>query len=217
MFWRTPILAILPRGHMAEQFPDIQETDDFLCRCHPLSDLKKRVERLMDVVTLHERERLLQDVANRDYLTGLLNRRGLQIAMESLRREDLPLAVCMFDLDNLKKINDYDGHAEGDRYIQMFANHLKGKTRTRDVLCRYGGDEFLVILKNVNSEETAMKKGMEICSAFSSACSGGIAMCVANERDCEAMISCADRALLWAKQENKGGCCLWSQIGEYMK
>ena len=213
-FWRIPILAIIPRGDMVDELPDIQDADDFLCRCHPLRDLRKRVEQLVGIVASRERELMLQNAARRDYLTGLLNRRGLQIALDSLRKSDMPLAVCLFDLDNLKKINDTKGHDTGDQYIKSFANLLKCKTRAQDILCRYGGDEFLVILKGINDEKDAMNKGKEICEAFHSACSGGIVVFDFDEDHYTNIIRCADHALLKAKQENKGGCCLWSESHE---
>ena len=64
----------------------------------------------MGIAAAHERELTLKDEARRDYMTGLLNRRGLQAAMDSLRKEDLPVAVCLFDLDDLKQVNDTFGH-----------------------------------------------------------------------------------------------------------
>ncbi len=71
----------------------------------------------------------MTDEASRDYLTGLLNRRGLRTAMESLRREDLPLAVYLFDLDDLKKTNDACGHEMGDRLV--WAHLLRGNRSVR--------------------------------------------------------------------------------------
>ena len=158
LFWRIPVLATIPGGEMMEELPLALETDDFLCKCHPQCDLQRRVEKLMGIAAAHERELTLKDEASRDYMTGLLNRRGLQAAMDSLRKEDLPVAVCLFDLDDLKKVNDTFGHEEGDRLIQSFADLLRRKTRAKDILCRYGGDEFLVVLKHLNDGLVAEKK-----------------------------------------------------------
>lgn len=71
----------------------------------------------------------MTDEASRDYLTGLLNRRGLRTAMESLRREDLPLAVYLFDLNDLKKTNDACGHEMGDRLV--WTHLLRGNRSVR--------------------------------------------------------------------------------------
>lgn len=209
LFWRIPVLATIPGGEMMEELPLALETDDFLCKCHPQCDLQRRVEKLMGIAAAHERELTLKDEASRDYMTGLLNRRGLQAAMDSLRKEDLPVAVCLFDLDDLKQVNDTFGHEEGDRLIQSFADLLRRKTRAKDILCRYGGDEFLVVLKHLNDGLVAEKKASDICQAFQASCSVGIALCGPNEKNFAGLIQNADQALYRAKRKNKGGCCLW--------
>ena len=132
-------------------------------------------------------------------------------ALDSLRKEDLPLAICLFDLDDFKIVNDTCGHDAGDRLIQSFADLLRRKTRAKDILCRYGGDEFLVLLKHMNDESAAIKKGEAICQAFHSSCSVGIAMCSSEEKNVSRLIQCADQALYRVKRENKGGCCLWNE------
>ena len=92
-------------------------------------------------------------------------------------------------------------------------------TRLGDIHCRYGGDEFVLVLKRMVSPETAMKKCVEICRSFHDfltleslpvACSGGIILCGEDERLSAELIERADRARYRAKRENKGGCCLWS-------
>ena len=220
VYWKLPVLATVPGGEKMEELPLAMETDDFLCKCHPMFDLHRRVQRLVEIATAHERERALKDEANRDPLTGLLNRRGLQEAMNSLRAEELPLAVCLFDLDDPKKANDGRGHETGDKMIRAFADLLRRHTQEQDILCRYGGDEFMVVLKRLNDAEAALKKGTDICREFQSyltaeqlpaSCFGGIALCRANEKPSTALIERADRAMYRAKRENKGGCCLWQE------
>ncbi|MGN0968479.1 MAG: EAL domain-containing protein [Oscillospiraceae bacterium] len=217
-FWRIPVLATIPSAETMEKLPLALETDDFLCKRHPMLDLRRRVERLVNIVVSRERETALQDEAGRDYLTGLLNRRGFQAAMTFLRKEDLPLAVCLFDLDDLKKVNDTHGHDTGDRMICTFADLLRRKTRAEDILCRYGGDEFVVVLKRLDDTETVMKKAADICRAFhdllagehlQASCSVGVALCGVDETPSAELIEHADRALYRAKRENKGGCSLW--------
>ena len=139
--------------------------------------------------------------------------------MDSLRKEDLPLAVCLFDVDDLKKINDTYGHDMGDRIIQAFADLLRHKMRADDILCRYGGDEFLVILKHLRDESIAMKKGADLCKNFQeylvsenfyASCSGGIVLCEADDKPSLKLIERADQALYYAKKEHKGHCCVWN-------
>lgn len=213
MYWQIPVLATLPCAEKANEFPLAYETDDFLCKCHPLRDLNRRVSRLIEISLLRERENSLLDAASQDYLTGLLNRRGLKTAMDALRSEDLPLAICMFDLDNLKIINDTYGHEMGDRLIKSFADLLRHQTRSDDIHCRYGGDEFVVVLKRIAKNADALNKVKKICKIFReqfeelpAACSGGIALCVEGEWPSADLIERADKALYQAKRENKGSC-----------
>ena len=224
--WQIPVLASIPNGEAVESLPLTMEADDFLCRCHPMFDMCRRVDRLIDMVRSRKRERELQDEASRDFLTGLLNRRGLQTEMDSLRKEDLPLAVYLFDLDNLKQTNDTCGHDVGDQMIQSFTALLRRQTRAGDVLCRYGGDEFVVILKHLGQGESALKKGRKICDAFRESidagpmpptCSVGIALCGIGERPTMALIERADQAMYRAKRDNKGSCCLWDETAQTEK
>lgn len=219
-FWKIPVLATIPNGESMEAYPLAAETDDFLCKCHPLFDLRRRIDHLMDAVRTHERESALMDEASRDYLTGLLNRRGLQAAIASLRKEEQPLAVYLFDLDNLKQVNDTCGHEMGDRMIQSFADLLRRSTRSGDILCRYGGDEFVVILKCMDQVDSVLKKGEGICrkfrdcfadEPFDAACSAGVVLCGTQETPSSKMIEHADEALYRAKREKKGNCCLWGE------
>ena len=140
--------------------------------------------------------------------------------MTALRKEDFPLAVYLFDLDNLKTVNDTGGHQTGDRMICSFADLLRRSTRSGDILCRYGGDEFLVVLKRLREEDTAIRKGEDVCAAFhdcfadetcEASCSAGVALCGTNETLSAALIDRADQALYCAKEKHKGGCCLWRE------
>ena len=210
--WEIPVLATIADGSHHADLALAEEADDFLCRLHPVSNLRKRVERMIDHVAFLERESALQAEANKDFLTGLLNRRGLQSAIVSLRQDELPLAVYLFDLDNLKMINDTRGHDMGDRLIRTFAELLRGKTQGQDILCRYGGDEFVAILKYMGDEEAAQKKCEEICQAFSdcfaeedipATCTGGIALCCTDEVPSLELIERADRAMYKAKREKR--------------
>lgn len=218
-FWNVPILATLqtPGGDREEPIPLILETDDFLCKCHPMFDLRRRVAHLIDIAELKKREKGLQDEANRDPLTGLLNRRGLQSAINSLRVSDYPVAVCMFDLDNLKSINDTFGHNAGDQIIQAFSELIRQETRSNDVVCRYGGDEFVLLLRKITDKEVIMKRITHICRKFKDcladepfrvSCSAGIVLCEGEENLSAQFIERADQVMYHTKRENKGGC-LW--------
>jgi len=107
----------------------------------------------------------LRDLSVRDPLTGLFNRRYLS---ESLGRElarcerrKLPLSVLAFDLDHFKPFNDNYGHAAGDAILRGFARVLESNSRSEDIACRQGGEEFLVILPEMD-REVALRRAAEL-------------------------------------------------------
>lgn len=113
-----------------------------------------------DVTERRCAEELLAEAAITDKLTGLYNRRGLHALgnklLERLRREREPVHLVFADLDQLKRINDRFGHAEGDKAILATADILRRTFRESDILARYGGDEFLVLLVGATSDEAGL-------------------------------------------------------------
>jgi len=92
----------------------------------------------------------LQEQAIRDSLTGCFNRRYLDETLERelwrARREGYPLALVILDLDHFKQINDTYGHQAGDEALRELARSLQADIRHEDVLCRYGGEEFVILM-----------------------------------------------------------------------
>jgi diguanylate cyclase (GGDEF)-like protein len=111
-------------------------------------------------VTQHKlEESRLQQLSQRDKLTGLLNRAGLERYMEDALR-DTPLqqanlALLYIDLDHFKPVNDLHGHATGDELLKLFALRLSRTVRPTDAVVRLGGDEFLVVLSGVRDHAGA--------------------------------------------------------------
>jgi diguanylate cyclase (GGDEF)-like protein len=112
------------------------------------------------IANLNLRESLrLQAV--RDPLTGLYNRRYMEEFLDrelhSARRKNRPLAVMMLDLDHFKRYNDNFGHSAGDRALAAFGETLLRCVRTEDIACRYGGEEFLLILPECSVKQATVR------------------------------------------------------------
>ena len=107
---------------------------------------------------LKKSENKLHRLSQEDALTGLLNRRGFNSALQRLEalaeRQQHGIGVLMIDIDHFKRINDQHGHASGDIILKAFATLLRSLLRASDLLCRYGGDEFVVALTSDDAETT---------------------------------------------------------------
>ncbi len=106
---------------------------------------------------IHAGKTLFKSLANTDDMTGLLNKRSLKaelhIAVQMAAQKKHPLTVMMLDADNLKKINDAHGHEAGDKLITHIATILKASLRGSDIVCRYGGDEFVAVLPQMSLQK----------------------------------------------------------------
>jgi diguanylate cyclase (GGDEF)-like protein len=108
---------------------------------------------LRELAALKAREAETQKLADRDGLTGLYNRRRmldlLETAISDAVQQDLHVGLLFIDLNGFKAINDKFGHAAGDKILTTVATRISSRVRAGDICCRYGGDEFVVVLPGV--------------------------------------------------------------------
>lgn len=156
----------------------------------------------------------LQDEVIRDPLTGLYNRRYLSETLPRelarARREGGPLALIMIDLDHFKAVNDAHGHAAGDEVLKALATIVGRGAREGDIVCRYGGEEFLVVLSGMSVDlavarvdawrrEFSEKPSQHGGRTLSVTLSAGIAGFPADGSDLKTLLLRADQALYRAK------------------
>lgn len=121
------------------------------------------------------REGTLRRMAGSDSLTGLPNRRELMntLAWQLFDRSEGTTAVLFCDVDNLKEINDTYGHAVGDALLLVVANRMLAQIRPGDMCARFGGDEFVVLLRGITSEQAALSVAERIRAAIATPISAG--------------------------------------------
>jgi diguanylate cyclase (GGDEF)-like protein len=171
-----------------------------------------------DITTIRKNEELLKYQVNHDTLTNLPNRlmllESLEHAVNMSKRHGNKVAVLFIDLDDFKKINDTAGHQEGDRYLIEFSDKIKSGLRDGDILGRLGGDEFLVILEDINDYNDIIKvtnKILNICNnpfyvndkQYFISCSIGVCVSPDDSSISEQLIRKADMAMYQAKKSGK--------------
>ena len=112
---------------------------------------------IQDVTDECEYHEQVEEMAYTDELTGLYNRRYCMKQLERQLSQKNEFSFCMIDLDGLKYANDNYGHASGDRYLKTVADEMLKISRTTDIVCRIGGDEFAILFLNCASD-IALKK-----------------------------------------------------------
>jgi diguanylate cyclase (GGDEF)-like protein len=192
-----------------------------------LSDEAGHKQQLLTTVTEHfamalANLRLRETLKNqsiRDPLTGLFNRRYMETTLErELRRaarNKLPMSLMMLDLDHFKHFNDTFGHDAGDLLLREVASCLRGAVRAEDIVCRYGGEEFTIVLLEADAAQTRLR-AENICAAVKQlrvqyrgqplgpiTTSVGVALFPEHSSVVNDLLGFADKALYQAKSEGR--------------
>ncbi len=178
--------------------------------------------------SLLEANKKLEELSTRDSLTNLFNRRYtnkvLEVEFNRAKRYKNPLSCLLIDIDYFKKINDLYGHSFGDKVLVYFSSFLLEMTRSTDIVTRYGGEEFLVILPDVNiqgakdfaerlrdsiSKRSVEDKDMNINVTMS--ISIGVSSFDDHTCNKDEIINQADKALYEAKRSGRNKVCCYIQ------
>lgn len=173
-----------------------------------------------DISERKRTEEIIQHQAMHDTLTGLANRRllfdQLGVAVASTKKNKEIIALAFIDLDNFKKVNDTEGHNTADILLKEVAVKLAGSVRSEDTVSRFGGDEFIIVLRNLKGPQDAEVVIKNIMGSLQPTyeinnklidikASIGISMCPTDGKDIAHLMKNADDALYKAK--SAGGNC----------
>lgn len=174
-----------------------------------VAQLKRAMQ--VGITLLHQRIGKLKLDAQTDPMTGLHNRRGLALALDVLSASGRPVGVIALDIDHFKRINDSHGHDVGDEVIRHMAQLMKTCSRDADILCRSGGEEFLMLLPDADIESATrvaerLRGSVEqerIPVVEHITISLGIAVWPEHADNLERVLKLADAALYLAKQRGR--------------
>ena len=170
----------------------------------------------------------LHDRAVRDALTGLYNRGYLEESLDReesrARRSNQSLGVMMIDIDHFKRCNDLFGHAAGDAVLRAVAQHMQSLARGEDILCRYGGEEFVLVMAHA-SPSTMLERAEKICLGVQNleiecdarrigpvTISVGIAIFPDHGESGQAVLQAADAALYRAKAAGRNCVVMANEV-----
>lgn len=212
------------RGILAS-FEDVTQLEK---KKNELGELVKHLHRSSAAIQRQNRE--LEELANHDPLTGCKNRRSFFDNFQTLwlaaKRYEMPISAIMVDVDHFKSINDTHGHSVGDDVLRLVATTLQSPLRESDILCRYGGEEFAVVLPNtdiVQASIVAERLRNAIAQAHAPipklkvTASFGVSTLCESTADPQEMLDQADKCLYVAKRQGRNQVVRWDEIKDEMQ
>lgn len=197
---------------------------EFVSNVYQVDDEKVIQCNIRDISERKRAQNALLEQSVRDHLTGLFNRRYMEETLERellrARRKQLTLGIIMLDVDGLKRLNDTWGHAAGDEALRQLGSLLLSQVRGEDIACRYGGDEFTLILPDASLQVT-LRRAKQIGrlahwshiqldgqSLPAVTLSLGVAVCPKHGETSTAILRAADAALYRAKYMGRNRVCM---------
>ncbi|MEA4890501.1 MAG: diguanylate cyclase [Clostridiaceae bacterium] len=212
-------IGILHLNHTAALKEEQQESTYHLYNEHKTQLIMTMTDHIALALSNLKLRETLRQQSIRDILTGLFNRRYMEETLtrelQRAEREKISIGVIMLDIDHFKNFNDLSGHDGGDALLRELGLFLKKSTRGGDIVCRYGGEEFVALLPNATLEETRLRaeelrlgvKGLLVYHLGKPLGKCTISLGVAAFPECgltsEALLKNADNALYRAKDEGR--------------
>jgi two-component system cell cycle response regulator len=219
----VPVIFLTVKSELQDKLAGFSTgADDYLCKPFKVEELVARIQAILNRISCC-RELVLQDE-----LTKVYNRRYLQMCLlkeiSRTERSESCFSVAIVDVDFFKKVNDYHGHLVGDELLQCLVDKMALNLRGGDVICRYGGDEFVILMPDTSFNIackimerlrclfaaellTLAKSGLQIQLTLSV----GVACFPQDAKNGEVLLKKADQALYQAKKAGRNQVKYWSE------